>query len=361
MSQKQLIVLMLVPMLMFSAAFGQREAERRGPTPEQLERLLQRNPEADANKDGKLTLQEARAYRQKMREGDPARRNAAADKPEPTHANVHYGPHERQVIDFYKAESEKPTPVIVYIHGGGFVGGNKDSYSPAMLNAAHDAGISFATVHYRFVDGEKIIFPIPQQDGARAIQFLRSKAKQWNIDPQRIAAYGGSAGAGISMWIGFHDDLAKPSSEDPVARQSTRLRAIGTFGGQGTYEPIAIKELVGGRAWEHPSIFKVYGHKTKEEALNPSPEEKKLHKEAAAITHLTKDDPPLFMVYSEPDIVPPADSPPGKFIHHPNFGKQLKAEMDKLGIENVYLHTSQGKAASVQLQMFEFLKKHLTK
>ena len=360
--QRQLTALILVPVLVLSAAFGQQETEQRGPTPEQLERLLKANPEADANKDGKLTLQEARAYRQKMRGADPARPDAAApDKPEPTHADVHYGPHERQVIDFYQVKSDKPTPVIVYIHGGGFVGGNKDSYNPAMLKAAHDAGISFATVHYRFVDGEKIIFPIPQQDGARAIQFLRSKAKAWNIDPQRIAAYGGSAGAGISMWIGFHDDLAQSGSDDPVARESTRLRALGTFGGQGTYDPIRIKEMIGGRAWEHPSLLKVYGLESKEEALNPSPEAKKLYTQAAAITHLTKDDPPLFMVYSEPDIVPPVDSPPGKFIHHPNFGKQLKAEMDKLGIENVYLHTGQAKGENVQLQMFEFLKKHLVK
>jgi len=44
-------------------------------------------------------------------------------------------------------------------------------------------------------------------DCARAIQFLRSKAARWNIDPKRIAATGGSAGAGISLWLGFHDDL----------------------------------------------------------------------------------------------------------------------------------------------------------
>ena len=119
--------------------------------------------------------------------------------------------------------------------------------------------------------------------------------------------------------------------------------------------------MIGGRAWEHPSLLKVYGLKTTEEALNPPPAARKLYKDAAAITHLTKDDPPLFMVYSEPDIVPPVDSPPGKFIHHPNFGKQLKAEMDKLGIENVYVHSDEAKGANVQLQMFEFLKKHLTK
>ena len=79
-----------------------------------------------------------------------------------------------------------------------------------------DAGISVAAIRYRFVDGKDIIFPAPQHDGARAVQFLRSKAKEWNIDSDRVACYGGSAGAGISMWIGFHEDLADPTSDDPV-------------------------------------------------------------------------------------------------------------------------------------------------
>lgn len=274
----------------------------------------------------------------------------------PTQANVSYGPAARNVLDFYQAESATPTPLIIYIHGGGFVGGDKTTISPAMVRSAHQAGISVATLNYRFVNGTDIIFPQPQLDCARALQTLRSQAEKWNIDPQRIACYGGSAGAGISMWLGFHDDLAQKDSDDPIARQSTRIVAVGTMGGQGTYDPIKIKELVGGRAWEHPSIFKVYGVKTAEEALNPSNEKQKLYDESSAITHLTADDPPLYMVYSEPDIVPPSDSPPGKFIHHPNFGKQLKAAMDKLKIENVYVHTDQAPGRDPQREMFEFFQ-----
>jgi acetyl esterase/lipase len=66
-------------------------------------------------------------------------------------------------------------------------------------------------------------FPAPQRDAARAIQFLRSKATVWNIDPARVVAFGGSAGAGISLWLALHADLAETNSPDPVARQSTRL------------------------------------------------------------------------------------------------------------------------------------------
>lgn len=283
--------------------------------------------------------------------------------PDPTHADVKYGPHERNVLDFYQAKSVegKPTPLLVVIHGGGFVAGDKRIHSRNLIADPVAAGISVAAINYRFVNGKDVLFPIPQHDGARAVQFLRTKAKEWNLDTKRIACLGGSAGAGISMWIGFHDDLADPKNDDPVLRESTRITAVGTIGGQGTYDPIVIKELVGGRAWEHPSVFLVYGVKWTEELLKPTPEKKKLYDEASAITHLTKDDPPLFMIYSEPDIVPPADSKPGAFIHHPNFGKQLKKKMDELGIENVYVHTADGKKHNLTQEFVDFLKKQFEK
>ena len=280
----------------------------------------------------------------------------------PTHADVKYGPAGRNVLDFYQAKSDKPTPLVVNIHGGGFVAGDKRAgLNAASLKAMLDAGISFASINYRFVDGKDTIFPAPQHDGARAVQFLRNKAKEWNIDPKRVACMGGSAGAGISMWIGFHDELADPTSDDPVRRESTRIQAIGTFGGQGTYDPIQIKELIGGRAWEHPSIFKVYGVTTAEEALNPTPERRKLYDECAAIKHLTKDDPPLYMVYNEADGPLPADARPGQGIHHPNFGRQLKKKMDELGIENVYVYVPEAKGRNVAAEMLQFFQKQFAK
>lgn len=329
------------------------------PREEQLKQLLERFPDADANRDGRLSREEAQAYRAKL-QGKQANRRQQVAPIKPTEADVHYGSHERQVIDFYQAKSDTPTPLIVYIHGGGFVAGDKGSVSPAMLRDALEAGISVAAVNYRFVDGEKTIFPVPQHDGARAVQFLRSQAGPWNIDPDRIACFGGSAGAGISMWIGFHDDLAQPDSPDPIQRQSTRIQVIGTMGGQGTYDPVEIKQLVGGRAHEHSSLLKVYGLKSLDEAMNPTPALQKLYDEASAITHLTKDDPPLYMVYGEPDIVPPPDAKPGQFIHHPNFGRQLKTKMDALGIENVFINAG-GNPPTPQSPggMLDFFKKHL--
>src|SRR5437016_392376 len=75
-------------------------------------------------------------------------------------------------------------------------------------------------------------YPAPMEDGARALQYIRLHAKEWNINPKAVACTGGSAGAGISLWIGFHDDMSLPSSDDPVKRQSTRISVVGVNNAQ---------------------------------------------------------------------------------------------------------------------------------
>ena len=117
-------------------------AAQRDVAPDQLQQLLKRFPDADANKDGTLTLEEARAYRQKV-VGKRGRKGGAAESllPTPTHADVKYGPHERNVLDLWLAKSDKPTPLVVFIHGGGFVRGGKSGANPEALKRCLDAGV----------------------------------------------------------------------------------------------------------------------------------------------------------------------------------------------------------------------------
>jgi acetyl esterase/lipase len=72
----------------------------------------------------------------------------------------------------------------------------------------------------------------------RAVQFIRSKAKKWNIDPKRIVCSGVSAGALISEFLAYHDDLADPKSDDPVGRLSTRPAVVVSV-----MQPIGTKEF----------------------------------------------------------------------------------------------------------------------
>ncbi|HET6572846.1 MAG TPA: alpha/beta hydrolase [Fimbriiglobus sp.] len=285
----------------------------------------------------------------------PAQAKKVAAKPAPDVRDARYGPYERNVLDLWKAKSEKPTPLVVFIHGGGFRAGDKSNLAPGLLRQCLGAGISVAAINYRL--SHQASFPAPMHDGGRAVQFLRSKAKEWNLDPNRVAATGGSAGAGISLWLAFHDDLADPKG-DPIARQSTRLTCAAVQGAQSSYDPRWIKKTIGGRAHEHPALMPFYGLKADE---LDSPKAHKLYEAASPINYLTRDDPPVFLYYSEPKGPLPADAKPGQGIHHPNFGIALKEKMDPLGIECVLRHRGdyKGKPDALHREMVAFLVKHL--
>ena len=143
------------------------------------------------------------------------------------------------------AESKKPTPLAIYIHGGGFVAGDKEKVSRQILKQLLDAGISVASINYRYLSIDTPL-PTSHHDSRRALQFMRSKAKEWNIDKSRVAAFGGSAGAQICMWLAYSDEMAKQKSKDPIERESTRLTCVVTMGGQTTNEIEFWKQMITG-------------------------------------------------------------------------------------------------------------------
>lgn len=246
------------------------------------------------------------------------------EKPAPDLKDVKYGPHERNVIDLWRAKSDKPTPLVIYIHGGGFRQGSKEQVSGALISAALQKGVSVASINYRL--SHQAIYPAPMHDSARAVQFLRSKAKEYNLDPARFGATGGSAGAGISLWLAFHDDMADPKAEDPVLRESTRLKAAWTNQGQCSYDPKWIAEKIGGKAHEHPALGQLVGQKPGEAETD---EIRKRFEDASPITHLTKDDVAVYMTYNGTDK--PSEKA-GDGIHSEKFGEHLKAAMEKAGL-----------------------------
>lgn len=279
---------------------------------------------------------------------------AKTKSPAPTFANIKYGPHERNVLDFWQAKSEQPAPLLVSIHGGGFVAGNK-SVQPQLLKACLDSGISVAAINYRY--STQAIAPAPFQDGARAVQFLRSKAKEWHIDPSRFAATGGSAGAGISLWLGFHNDMADPKSDDPVLRQSTRLTCMVVFEGQSSYDPRFIRQLFPGKdIYKIGALSKLFGVDLNE--LDHLPAAKyKLFDECAPIHHVSKDDPPVLLIYNNPIDAEITNQNIG--IHHPLFGKVLKEKMDALSIPCEVVAAGKRLGGGTPTRPIDFLKEHL--
>jgi acetyl esterase len=275
--------------------------------------------------------------------------------PPPDVADASYGPHERNVLDLWKAPSSRPTPLVIYIHGGGFRSGDKRTLPPALLERLRAEGISVAAINYRL--SQHAPYPAPMQDGARAVQFLRYRAREWNLDAKAFGATGASAGAGISLWIGFHDEMAEPGSGDPVRRQSTRLQAVGVAAAQTTYDPREIARLVGEAAARHPALEPFYGLHGDELKTEKA---YRMFADASPVTHLNRGDPPVLLLYFEPDKPLPPDAKPGDGIHHPRFGLFLKERMDKLGIECTVRYPGDGgPPIELAASLAEFFRTHL--
>ncbi|MAD80915.1 MAG: lipase, partial [Planctomycetaceae bacterium] len=246
----------------------------------------------------------------------------------PTMSNVSYGPDEMNVLDFWAANGDGPRPLLVYIHGGGWTGGDKKQ-AEAKFRSFLDKGISYAAINYRLTG--KAALPAPVHDAARAIQFIRSKASDWNIDPNRIGLTGGSAGACTSMWILLHDDLANPDSSDPVAQYSTRVTAAAVGGGQTSIDPKVIEPWLGPNVLKHRMINMAVGETTIEEALKNYKRHKAHYVEFSPYNHLDGSDPPLLMTYGNDMTLPSKNA--GHGIHYPVYGVKMKQKADSVGHE----------------------------
>jgi hypothetical protein len=244
----------------------------------------------------------------------------------PTEANVSYGPHPRNKMNFWKCESEEPVGVKLIIHGGGWHQGGKPGQVPdKSLKCHHVCAIDYPLMKGKHAARQPEIV----QSAARAVQFLRHKAKEWNIDTDRIVATGISAGAALSLWLAFHDDMADPDNEDPVLRESTRIAGAHGGWGQTTLDAQLLKERIGMMTVKHVMVWQSVGAESPEELMENWDKYKELSLECSALTHVTKDDPPVYVEYTGGDPVPPTNM--GNAIHNDTFGTILKEKCDEVG------------------------------
>lgn len=280
-------------------------------------------------------------------------------------ANVAYGEHPRQVLDFWKAPSERPTPLLFFIHGGGWVSGDKSGVPNVEKYLA--AGISVVSINYRYswqaqLAGVKPPVKAPLEDAARALQFVRTKAAEWNIDKQRIGASGGSAGACSSLWLAMHSDMADAKSSDPIARESTRLFTAAVNGAQTSLDPQQLKEWTpnsryGGHAF---GFMDPNDTKTRDtrfaEFLEHRAEVLPWIKEYSPIEHASADDPAIYLIYNAAPALGQEQRDP---THTSNYGVKLQEKLRSLGVacELVYPGAPDVKHGNIDLFLIETLKK----
>ena len=289
------------------------------------------------------------------------RRASAATKnpaPKPSFADLSYGPDSHNVLDLWLAKSTTPTPLVVFIHGGGFTGGDKNVASPANINRCLQTGVSYAAINYRF--RTQVPIQTVLRDCARAIQFLRSKAKEFNLDKTRVASMGGSAGAGTSLWLAFHPDLADPGNADPVLRESTRILAAAATATQATYDILRWPDILGDAAkpfTREADFPKFYGLETAEQLHGP--EGKKIRADVDMLGLISKDDPPVYLIStSDHDKLQSL----GDINHTSLHAKAVKKRCDEVGVKAVLRITggAQDVAAAAEGPI-EFVLQHLGK
>jgi acetyl esterase/lipase len=276
----------------------------------------------------------------------------------PTHADLAYGDHPRQVLDVWSADTKTPAPLIMYVHGGGFDHGDKSRATERgegkAVRGSLKKGVSFASINYRFLEHAPLQEIVT--DTARAIQYLRSRASELNIDKERIAIYGESAGAGSSLWVGLQDDLADPDSADPIARESTRVRAIGGLAPQATYDFAQWPGMFGlpDTIWYISGVYVGPKYYRLDISKLRTPEGEATRKGLDMLALVSPGDPPVYLRANDPFVQAETWD---DMLHHPNHVVKLKERLDAAGVENVAITVNTPEKE--RTEVFAFLFKHL--
>ncbi len=285
---------------------------------------------------------------------------AKAEATPATFTDLSYGKHFRQNLDLWLAKSTQPTPLVFYIHGGGWAAQDKtDIHQHLDVKALLDAGISVASVNYRLLqdaNAAKVSPPLqwPLNDSKRALQFLRSKAGEWNIDKKRIAASGVSAGGCASLWLALHDDMAEAKNDDPLERESTRLFAAAVLSPQTSLDPKQLREWIsnseyGGRAFGFKGASRADSFIPFLAARDSIIADIQRY---SPIEHASKDDPPIFMEFPRQDKTPVAGEKQSDPTHSAVSGLMLDQKLQSFGVKSELRYLNDGKKGNANIQEF---------
>ncbi|OGF45199.1 MAG: hypothetical protein A2452_05055 [Candidatus Firestonebacteria bacterium RIFOXYC2_FULL_39_67] len=241
--------------------------------------------------------------------------------------------------------NEKPTepmPVFVSIHGGGWrTGGRGDDPQPAKF-AKH--GYFSVSIDYRLSGEAK--FPSQIEDVKCAIRFLRSKAKEFNINPNKIGVWGSSSGGHLAALLGTSGDVKELEGKGGYKEFSSRVQAVCEW--CGPVDPFKIEEMC--KKQQYCVINDLY----KQLFGGMASEKKELATKSNPVTFITKDDPPFLIMHGDKDQIVP---------HEQSI--LLYEALKKAGVEATLYTVKDGKHSfggeDPDKMMFDFFDKHLKK
>jgi acetyl esterase/lipase len=275
----------------------------------------------DANGDGQLSAEERQALRKDVLEGKldvppeiRQRLEAQARQPESRPAagaaqpslgalaekvaierDVEYGKAGQRplVLDVVrpKAPAGKALPAVVFIHGGGWRGGDKAGGVPRVVPFAASGNFVGFSVGYR-LSGEAT-WPAQIHDCKAAIRWIRANAEKLGVAPDRIGVWGSSAGGHLVSLLGTSGGVEALEGDCGSPGQSSRVSCVVDFCGPSDF--LAIAKLTEGEA---PSAVSML-------LGGPFSEKQEEAKAASPVTYVSADDPPFLIVHGTDDRTVP--------------------------------------------------------
>ena len=228
------------------------------------------------------------------------RRNRETSPKIPESVTVHWDiayvtdGHERQKLNLYvPADTGENLPLIVWVHGGAWLGGNKTHYRPMEYLSAGYAG---ASINYRL--SQHAIFPAQIEDVKAAVRWLRANAETYRLDPNRFAAWGSSAGGHLVAMLGTAGDVAEFEVGENL-EVSSRVQAVVDYYGPTDFLQMDAHRLPDGLVHDAPDSpeSKLVG--------GPIQEHRDRVAKANPITYVSKDDPPFLIIHGDQDKLVP--------------------------------------------------------
>lgn len=262
-------------------------------------------------------------------------------------ADIAYDQYENTKFDIFLPPSTAKTGLVVFIHGGGFTGGNKafaytDNYKEAIIELL-DNGIAVATINYRLIltgDTEGVLKCL--NDSKRAIQYIRYVHNELNIDKEKIVLFGSSAGASTALWLATNDDLQEVSSSDSVLQESTRVKGIALNATQSSLDietrwigdvfdefGTSLDDLI--QEFGAERMYNFYGVNTL--AAYQTPEIQAYRAQVDMLGLLSSDDPEIWVSNTGGHNDAPMTT--SSFNHHPFHARAIKEFADAVGVPNV--------------------------
>ncbi len=209
-----------------------------------------------------------------------------------------------QKLDLYlpEAPAEKPLPLIVHIHGGGWRGGSK---FPCPVTGMVLKGYAVASVEYRF--SQKAIFPAQIQDCQAAIRWLRAHSKHYNFDSERVGVIGGSAGGHLSALVGTSGGKKAFAPIGGNEEQSDHVQAVCDI-----YGPADFSSVVQ-QAADDKNVKNIFQFNTPSDPysslIGTKLDDKPKTDAVSPVHYISQDNPPFLILHGTHDaLVPLAQS-----------------------------------------------------